>query len=432
MAHLVNLEDVIQAMAWCLDCHEQGGGGCDTHRYVPPQATVSQQAPAPTRTRGKHDPARVKQILRLPVELQIQIFGRMSPETFLSLVCIVPEVRELYHSSSSTIAKLILKEHLPLEDKLFGLDNNDGLLWEGHANTKMELLIRLSLLKKTSMLAADFLIEHFNIAKSRTPQFYRAISTLWRFFATTPACQDPVQEPWNYFHTLSHAERRDIDALFRWIGQGILKKFPPSFPWDLPPHLVNEFVESKMLNLVAYRLAVSYLQDGLRRLRMQVMSAKTPDPQAAFGPDYFWDNMDYCERLRYMHFDHRTYTLSWTGNRHQGWLEATLTEDLTWLPDIVRGMTDASANGGQRLDWRAFVQTTWGISSYQRPRQFELDCFSWPEALGTELMFQAEETRYEIEQSHRLSRRAKEREELMKMKNAGGPKRKRKTKRRLR
>lgn len=417
MAHLVNLEDVIQAITWCLDCHEQGGGGCDTHRYVPPQATVSQQAPTPTPTRGKHDPARVKQILRLPVELQIQIFRRMSPETFLSLVCIVPEVRELYHSSSSTITKLILKEHLPLEDKLFGLDNNDGLLWEGHATTKMELSILLSLLKKTSMLAADFLIEHFNIAKSRTPQFYRAISTLWRFFATTPACQDRVQEPWNYFHTLSHAERRDIDALFRWIGQGILKKFPPRFPATLPSHFVNEFVESKMQNLVAYRLAVSYLQDGLRRLRMQVMSAKTPDPQAAFGPDNFWDYMRYCGRESYMNFDQRTYTLSWTGNRHQGWLEATLTQDLTWFPDIMRGMTDASANGGQRLGWRAFVQTTQGSSSYQRPRQFELDCFSWPEALGTELMFQAEEVLYEIEQSRR-QQRAKKREELMEMKKA--------------
>jgi len=298
MAHLGNLEDVIQAITWCLDCDEQGGGSCHTHRYVPPQALVSQQAPAPTPTRGKHDPARVKQILRLPVELQIQIFGRMSPETFLSLVCIVPEVRELYHSSSSAITKLILKEHLPLEDKLFGLDNNDGLLREGHASTKMELLIRLSLLKKTSMLAADFLIKHFNIAKSRTPQFYRAISTLWRFFHTTPACQDRDQEPWNYFHTLSHAERRDIDALFCWIGQGILKKFPPSFPWSLPPRLVNEFVESKMQNLVAYHLAVGYLQEGLLHLRMQVMSTKTPDPQAAFGPDDFWDDMWYCERER--------------------------------------------------------------------------------------------------------------------------------------
>lgn len=224
MAHLANLEDIIQVITWCLDCHEQGGGGCDRHRYVPPQAIESRQAPAlhqvpvshqplvhrpaPRPTRGKDDAARVRQILRLPVELQIQIFGRMSPETFLSLLCVVPEVRELYHSSSAMITKLILKEHLSLEDKLFGLDNNYGFLWEGHATTKMQLLILFSLLEKTSMLAADFLIEHFNIAKSKTPQFYRAISTLWLLFATTPACQDRLQEPWNYFHTLSHAERR--------------------------------------------------------------------------------------------------------------------------------------------------------------------------------------------------------------------------------
>jgi len=118
-----------------------------------------------------------------------------------------------------------------------------------------------------------------------------------------------------------------------------------------------------------------------------------------------------------MNFDHRTYTLSWTGNRHQGLLEATMIQMRHWLPDIMRGMTDASANGGQRLDWREFLQTTWGSSSYQRPRQFELDCFSWPETLGTELMFGAEEVLYEIQQSRRLQC-AKKREELMEMKKA--------------
>ncbi|KAJ9666809.1 hypothetical protein H2201_002942 [Coniosporium apollinis] len=346
------------------------------------------------------------------------------------LLCVVPEVRELYHSSSAMITKLILKEHLSLEDKLFGLDNNYGFLWEGHATTKMQLLILFSLLEKTSMLAADFLIEHFNIAKSKTPQFYRAISTLWLLFATTPACQDRLQEPWNYFHTLSHAERRAIGALFCWIGQGILKKFPPSYSATLPPHLVNEFVESNMQYLVAKRLAMSYLQDGLRRLRMQVMSAKTLNPQAAFGPDNFWNYMAHCERLSYVHFDHRTYTLSWTGNRNLGTLSATLVivRDMNWLPDTMHGMTTAKANGGQPLDWRAYVQANVGRVSYARRRQYAVDCSSWPEGLGTELMFRAEEALYEIEESRRLShelrqQRARKWEELMEMRKAGEPKR---------
>ncbi|KAJ9636694.1 hypothetical protein H2199_007687 [Coniosporium tulheliwenetii] len=280
-----------------------------------------------------------------------------------------------------------------------------GLLWAGHVNNSWQLLKLLSLIKEVNFHATIFLLRHFSISPAQGHLIHYGITMLWLLFATTPACSDRVQEPWNYYQFLSAYSRQQIDDFLTLLAKAILKKFP--IPWlaAMPQRLVDELIISQIELLVAKRLGLPYLQRGLRNLREQVFAAERPRPKRAFGRGDFWNYVYYDARLRFIYFDSRSYTVTFTGTRLNGSLLAGLAPGPGWQPDMLQGMGLVNSNPTVRLDWRVFAQQTIGQFGFQAPRLDHFDYARLPGTLGIAYMFDMAEWRYERAEEKRVRTR---------------------------
>ncbi len=404
-------QDILELRHWCLGCLNRVN--CPRHGSLP-QGTLNTYLSIQERT-ALHD-----KIFLLPIETQIEICGRMSPATFLSLVRSVPKVHQLWTVHSTQISRLLISESLSLEHQILNphhchwISCAQGFIWDNHITSTEHYLMMLVCVKETSLKAAEYLIRNFGIFPSKTDGFYQAISMLTLFFTTTPPCRDRVQEPWNYLSSLRPQDRLCIDLFFHRLGSAILQDFPIPWPATIPQRLIDEFVDSNVDHIVAKRLAIAYVQNGLRRLRAQIFAAQTPNARRAFGPDWFWNTIKHCAPVHHLHFDKRTYVVEWTGTRNQGSLLVGKVDDaFVWLPDIMHAMSAVNTSRIPRLDWRSFARVMAGHQSFRCARDQFLDCFDWPQGLGMKQIFDREEARYERREAQRRSREARERRDAL-------------------
>ena len=397
--------DVIQVRTWCAACHAHAR--CQLHNNSPPHIIPPIWSNTVVET--------ISRMVYLPAELQIEICGRMAPATFINLACLSPNIDQLWRANSATISKIMFAHELGLESKVFKESRRTwstcpgGLLWAGQATSPEHYLRLLSLIKEVTSQATDFLVKHFHLGQRVKAHVYYNITLLWLFFATTPACADRIQEPWNYYQFLSATNRYKIDNFLILMAAAILKYFPIPWPANLHQRKIDELITQQIDSLLAKHLALSYIQRGLRRLREQVFAAQIPDLQDAFGPGNFWNLVKYWPRLRLIQFDTRTYTVTLTGTRLHGRLLAAIDPGPNWQPDILFGMNLVKRSPTTRLNWHIITRTTRGRFSFQGYRRYTSpDYAAMPGGLGIAHMFAVAEWEYEQAEDRRNKKKQEE------------------------